>query len=331
MVFEKATDLGSPATVRFSEHVIMTNKHVPEGSFGSGAPGRVRNRVVRIVVTDGDATDSSDDEGERGVGRRRVKRHVSEIKLVPAPAEQRVQFTSSGSKKRGVSDVTSSESDASSRKKFRGVRQRPWGRWAAEIRDPTRGKRLWLGTYDSPEEAATVYDKAAVRLKGADAVTNFPKLTVTETAVDASNTAALSPASVLRYDDSTPFDSPVQSDVTPNGDEFTALTNLDDFGNFDSPIDFDFFGLPSFRLLANHRSEEFDEFDVDYFLLENQLEHPRSLMAELIGLAGLLKMAWVMMRFGEEEIASGVGEEKDEREDSDGRGSARENNGVCVG
>lgn len=282
MVFEKATDLGSPATVRFSEHVIMTNKHVPEGSFGSGAPGRVRNRVVRIVVTDGDATDSSDDEAERGVGRRRVKRHVSEIKLVPAPAEQRVQFTSSGSKKRGVSDVTSSESDASSRKKFRGVRQRPWGRWAAEIRDPTRGKRLWLGTYDSPEEAATVYDKAAVRLKGADAVTNFPKLTVTETAVDASNNAAaLSPASVLRYDDSTPFDSPVQSDVTPNGDEFTALNNLDDFGNFDSPIDFDFFGLPSFRLLANHRAEEFDEFDVDYFLLENQLEHPRSLMAEL--------------------------------------------------
>ncbi|XP_078446545.1 ethylene-responsive transcription factor ERF070-like [Wolffia australiana] len=127
-----------------------------------------KRKTVRIFYNDADATDSSSSEDEEISGPevrcRRLKRHVTEIDIGNSGPESHLKCRYSKRKARD------------SEQKFIGVRQRPWGRWVAEIRDPTRcskRKRVWLGTFNTAEEAAAAYDSAALRLKGPKATTNF--------------------------------------------------------------------------------------------------------------------------------------------------------------
>ncbi|XP_022890337.1 ethylene-responsive transcription factor CRF4-like [Olea europaea var. sylvestris] len=220
--------------VKFTEHRIITKKLTktsnlnPENSSRNPQKSNV-HRNIRVTVTDPDATDSSGDEEDEVFGRQRVKKYIQEIRIEKASKTHVNGISSKLQAKQKPLKVKAADGGA---RKFRGVRQRPWGKWAAEIRDPARKVRLWLGTYDTAEEAAMVYDNAAIKLRGPDALTNFtnpaaveekPENTVTSVSSYESDKELhkiSSPTSVLRF-------TSTQSSEQSASDECPVLDSLD--------------------------------------------------------------------------------------------------------
>ncbi|CAH1445407.1 unnamed protein product [Lactuca virosa] len=112
-------------------------------------------------------------EGPKGVAETlaKWKEYNKNIDKLDEKAKPTRKVPAKGSKKGCMKGKGGPEN---SRCNFRGVRQRTWGKWVAEIREPNRGSRLWLGTFGSAVEAALAYDEAARVMYGPCARLNLP-------------------------------------------------------------------------------------------------------------------------------------------------------------